>query len=240
VFPNVRSQPFVPQQTLPVVENIGSDRGADFLDRKFRRQPKKRGNGQQQQQQRPPPQTQQQQRQSPPFSDYQKKFEFMERQMAEQKRLLDEALKRKQPSEADLLQKICRELAAEAAARNPGSSQRNVPGNPEQTRSSVPQSAYQSQPSQDQRTDASRGHMETLPDHGLPPPFYRNWSSNARGDLSGGTYQPRTDGGAHQPRPPPEPSTTDQQEASTAASASASAHATSGRASGMPSFSSDF
>ncbi len=108
VFPNVQSQPFIPQtKTLPVVENIGSDRGTDFLDPRFRRQNKKRGNGQQQQQQqRPPPQSQQQQGQSPQFSDYQKKFDFMERQMAEQNRLLDEALKRKQPSEADLLQKI--------------------------------------------------------------------------------------------------------------------------------------
>jgi hypothetical protein len=68
VFPNVQSQPFVPQQTLPIVENLGSDRGTDFLDPRSRRA-KKRGNGQQQQQQqRPPPQTQQQQ--SPPFSDY--------------------------------------------------------------------------------------------------------------------------------------------------------------------------
>jgi hypothetical protein len=31
VFPNVHSQPFVPQQTAPVIENIGSDRGTDFL-----------------------------------------------------------------------------------------------------------------------------------------------------------------------------------------------------------------
>jgi hypothetical protein len=186
VFPNVQSQPFIPQnRSVPIVENIGSNRGADFLDPRSRRQPKKRGNGQQQQQQqRPPPQAQQQQqRQSPQFSDYQKKFEFMERQMAEQKRLLAEALRMKPPSEADLLQKICRELAAQAAARNPGSSQWNVPGPPEHTRSSVPQSAAQSQPSQDQRTDASHGRMETLPDHGLPPPFYRNWSSNARGDF---------------------------------------------------------
>jgi hypothetical protein len=91
VFPNVQSQPFVPQtKTVPVVENIGSDRGTDFLDPRFCRQNKKRGNGQQQQQQRPPPQAQQQQQQqSPPLSDYQKKFEYMERQMAEQKRLLD-------------------------------------------------------------------------------------------------------------------------------------------------------
>jgi hypothetical protein len=61
VFPNVQSQPFVPQQTktVPVVENIGSDRGTDFLDPRSRRQNKKRGNGQQQQQQRPPPQAQQ-------------------------------------------------------------------------------------------------------------------------------------------------------------------------------------
>jgi hypothetical protein len=62
VFPNVQSQPFVPQQTVPIVENIGSDRGTDFLDPRTRRQNKKRGNGQQQQQQqRPPPQAQQQQ-----------------------------------------------------------------------------------------------------------------------------------------------------------------------------------
>jgi hypothetical protein len=129
----------------------------------------------------------------------------MEKQMAEQKRLLAEALSMKPPSEADLLQKICRELAADTAARNSGSSQRNVPGPPEHTRSSAPNSASQSQPSQDQRTETSHGRMETLPDHSLPPPFYRNWSSNARGDLSGGTYRPQTDGGAHQPRPPPEP-----------------------------------
>jgi hypothetical protein len=131
VFPNVQSQPFVPQQTktVLVVENIGSDRGTDFLDPRSRRQNKKRGNGQQQQQQRPPPQAQQQQRQSPQFSDYQKKFEYMERQIAEQKHLLDEALTMKQPSEADLIQKIRRELAAEAAARSRGDSQRNVPGN---------------------------------------------------------------------------------------------------------------
>jgi hypothetical protein len=159
VFPNVQSQPFVPlTKTMPVVENIGSDRGTDLLDPRFRRQNKKRGNGQQQQQQRPPPQTQQ--RQSPPFSDYQKKFDFMERQLAEQKRLLDEALKQKQPSEADLLQKIRRELAAEAAARNPGSSQRNVPGTHEHTQRSFPHSAPQSQPSQDQQTDASHGRVE--------------------------------------------------------------------------------
>jgi hypothetical protein len=90
VFPNVQSQPFVPQTNLvPFVENIGSDRGTDFLDPRSRRQNKKRGNGQQQQQQqRPPPQAQQQQqRQSPPFSDYQKKFDYMERQIAEQKHL---------------------------------------------------------------------------------------------------------------------------------------------------------
>jgi hypothetical protein len=110
VFSNVQSQPFVPQPTpVPVVENIGSDRGADFLDPRTRRQNKKRGNGQQQQQQqRPPPQAQQQQqRQSPPFSDYQKKFEFMEKQIAEQKHLLADAMKMMPPSEADLLQKIC-------------------------------------------------------------------------------------------------------------------------------------
>jgi hypothetical protein len=118
VFPNVQSHPFVPQQTAPVVENIGSDRSTDFPDPRSCRQNKKRGNGQQQQQQHPPPQTQQQQqRQSPPFSDYQKKFEYMEKQMAEQKRLLDEALRGKQPSEADLIQKIRPELAAEAAAQ---------------------------------------------------------------------------------------------------------------------------
>jgi hypothetical protein len=156
VFPNVQSKPFVSQRTVPVVENIGSDRGEDFLDPRSRRQPKKRGNGQQQQQQRPPPQTQQQQRQSPPFSDYQKKFDYMEKQIAEQKRLLAEALRLKPPSEADLLQKIRRELAAEAA-RNPGSSQRNVPGNPDHTRSSAPHSASQSQPSRNQQTDSSHG-----------------------------------------------------------------------------------
>jgi hypothetical protein len=169
VFPNVQSQPFVPQQTVPIVENIGSDRGTDFLDPRTRCQNKKRGNGQQQQQQqRPPPHAQQQQqRQSPPFSDYQKKFDYMERQIAEQKCLLAEALKMKPPSEADLLQKIRRELAAEAAARNPGSSQPNVPGNPEHTQSSTSQPSHQSQPSRTQQTDASHGRVEELPDHGL-------------------------------------------------------------------------
>jgi hypothetical protein len=87
-------------------------------------------------------------------------------------------MKMKPPSEADLIQKICRELAAEAAARNPGSSQWNVPGNPEHTRSSAPQSAAQSQPSRNQQTDTSHGRVEQLPDHGLPTPFYHNWSSN--------------------------------------------------------------
>jgi hypothetical protein len=150
VFPNVQSKPFVPLQTkaVPIVENIGSDRGTDFLDPRTRRQNKKRGNGQQQQQQqRPPPQPQQQQRQSPQFSDYQKKFDYMEKQLAEQKRLLADALRMKPPSEADLIQKIRRELAAEAAVRNPGSSQRNVPGNPEHTQSSTSQPSPQSQPS---------------------------------------------------------------------------------------------
>ena len=160
--------------------------------------------------------------------------------MAEQKRLLDEALKRKQPSEADLLQKIRRELAAETAARNPGSSQWNVPGNPEHTRSSAPHSASQSQPSQNQ-TDASHGRVEELPDHGLPPPFYQNWSSGSRGNLRGGVYRPRTDDGTQNARPPPEQSSPHHQEASASASASASpsANPTSGRASGLPS-SSDF
>jgi hypothetical protein len=159
VFPNVQSQPFVPQtKSVPVVKNIGSDRGTDFLDPRSRCQNKKRGNGQQQKQQRPPPQAQQhQQRQSPQFSDYQKKFDYMERQIAEQKRLLADAMKMKPPSEADLIQKICRELAAEAAVRTPGSSQRNVPGNPEHTRSSTSQPSPQSQPSRDQQTDASHG-----------------------------------------------------------------------------------
>jgi hypothetical protein len=107
VFPNVQSQPFVPHtKPVPIVENIGSDRGTDFMDPRNRRQNKKRGNGQQQQQQRPPPQAQQQQRQSPQFSDYQKKFDYMERQIAEQKRLLAEAMRMKPPSEADLIQKI--------------------------------------------------------------------------------------------------------------------------------------
>ncbi len=193
VFPNVQSQPFVPQtKTVPVVENIGSDRGTDFLDPRTHRQNKKRGNGQQQQQQqRPPPQAQQQQhQQSPQFSDYQKKFDYMERQIAEQRRLLADAMKMKPPSEADLIQKIRRELAAEAAAGNPGSSQRNAPGNPEQTRSSTSQPSHQSQPSRHQQTDASHGRVETLPDHGLPPPFYQNWSSNPRGNLRGGIYRP--------------------------------------------------
>ncbi len=164
----------------------------------------------------------------------------MERQFAEQKRLLDEALKRKQPSEADLIQKIRRELAAETAARNPGSSQRNVPGNPEHTRSSTSQPSPQSQPSQNQQTDASHGREETLPDHRQPPPFYHEYFAR-RGNLDDNVYRPRTDGGTQQPRPPPEQSTTHQQGASTLASApaSASAHETSGQTSGLPS-SSDF
>ncbi len=238
VFPNIQSQPFVPQQTntVPVVENIGSDRGTDFQDPRSRRQNKKRGNGQQQQQQRPPPQAQQQ-RQSPPFSDYQKKFEYMEKQIAEQKRLLAHALRIKQPSEADLIQKIRRELAAETAARGGGSSQRNVPGNPEHTRSSTSQPSPQSQPSQNQPTDASHGRVEELPDHRQPPPFYHEYFA-CRGNLDDGVYQPRTDGGTQQPRPPPEQSTTHQQGAS--APASASANATSGHASGLPPSSSDF
>ncbi len=242
VFPNVQSQPFVPQtKTVPVVENIGSDRGTDFLDPRFRRQKKKRGNGQQQQQQRPPLQAQQQQeQQSPQFSDYQKKFDYMEKQLAEQKRLLADALRMKPPSEADLIQKIRRELAVEAATRNPGSSQRNVPGNPEHTRSSTSQPSPQSQPSRNQQTDASHGRVEQLPDHGLPPPFYQNWSSNPRGILSGGIYRPQTDGGTQQPRPPPEQSAPHQQGASAPTPASASAHATSGQASGLPSYSSEF
>jgi hypothetical protein len=190
VFPNVQSQPFVPQQTAPVVKNIGSDRSTDFPDPRSRRQNKKRGNGQQQQQQHPPPQTQQQQQQqSPRFSDYQKKFEYMDKQMAEQKRLLDEALRQKQPSEADLIQKIRRELAAEAAAQGRGDSQRNVPGNPEHTRSSASQSAPQSQPLQNQQPDASHGRVEELPDHRRPPPFYEDFLG-PRGNLSGGVYQP--------------------------------------------------
>jgi hypothetical protein len=165
VFPNVQSQTFVPQQTkaLPTVESIGSDRGTDFQDPRTYRQNKKCGNGQQQQQ-RPPPQAQQQQRQSPQFSDYQKKFEYMEKQIAEQKHLLDEALRRKQPSEADLIQKIRRELAAETAAKGRGDSQRNVPGHPEHTQSSASQPSSQSQPSQNQQTNASHGRVEELPD----------------------------------------------------------------------------
>jgi hypothetical protein len=157
VFPNVQSQSFVPQQTktVPTVENIGSDRGTDFQDPRTRRQNKKCGNGQQQQQ-RPPPQAQQQ-RQSPQFSDYQKKLDYMDRQIAEQKRLLDEALRRKPPSEADLIQKIRRELAAEAAAKGRGDSQRNVPDRPEHTQSSASQLPPQSQPSQNQQTNASHG-----------------------------------------------------------------------------------
>jgi hypothetical protein len=244
VFPNVQSQSFVPQQTnmVPVVENIGSDPGTDFQDPRSRRQNKKRGNGQQQQQQRPPPQTQhQQQRQSPPFSDYQKKFEYMEKQIAEQKRLLADALRIKQPSEADLIQKIRRELAAEAAAKSRGDSQRNVPGNPERTRSSTSQPSPQKQPSQNQQTDVSHGRVEELPDHGRTPPFYQDYLG-PRGNLSGGVYRPRTDGGTQQPRPPQEQSSPHQQGASASASApaSASAHATSGQASGLPSFSSEF
>ncbi len=244
VFPNVQSQPFVPQQTktVPVVKNIGSDRGTDFQDPRSRRQKKKRGTGQQQQQQqRPPPQAQQQQRQSPPFTDYQKKFEYMEKQIAEQKRLLANAMRIKQSSEADLIQKICRELAAESAAKSRGDSQRNVPGNPEHTPSSTSQPSLQSQPSQNQQTDASHGQVEELPDHGRPLPFYQDYLG-PRGNLYGGVYRPGTDGGPQQPRPPPEQSTPHQQGASASATApaSASANATSGRASGLPSSSTDF
>ncbi len=243
VFPNVQSQTFVPQQTntLPNVENMGSDRGADFQDPRTCRQNKKRGNGQQQQQQRPPPQSQQQQRQSPQFSDYQKKFDYMEGQIAKQKCLLDEALKRKQPSEADLIQKICRELAAEASAKGRGDSQRNVPGCPEHPQSSASQHSPQSQPSQNQQPTASNGRVEELPDHGQPPPFYHDYFAR-RGNLSDGIYRPRTEGGNQQPRPPLEQSTPHQQGASASASApaSASANVTSGQASGLPSFSSEF
>ena len=129
---------------MPIVENIGSDHGTDFQDPRTHRQNKKRGNGQKQQQ-RPPPPPQQQQRQSPQFLNYQRKFVDMERQMTEQKGLLDEALKRKQPSEADLIQKIHRQLAVEAAAKGQGDSQRNVPGRPKHTTGS------DSQPSQNQQ-----------------------------------------------------------------------------------------
>jgi hypothetical protein len=227
---------------VPVVVNIGSDRGTDFLNPRSRRQNKKCGNGQQQQQQQcPPPQAQQQQRRSPPFSDYQKKFDFMERQIAEQRCLLADAMKMKQPSEADLIQKIRRELAAEAAAKSRGDSQRNVPGNPEHTRSSASQSAPQSQPSQSQQADATHGQEEELPDPRQPPPFYHDYFAR-RGNLDDGVYRPRTDGGTQQPRPPPEQSTTHQQgaSASPSAPASASAQATSEQASGLPPFPSDF
>jgi hypothetical protein len=166
----------------------------------------------------------------------------MEKQIAEQKRLLADALRMKPPSEADLIQKIRRELAAEAAARNPGSSQQNVPGNPEQTQSSTSQQSPQSQPSQNQQTDASHGRVETLPDHRQPPPFYHDYFARRR-NLDDGVYRPRTDGGPQNPRPPPEQSTPHHQGTSASASAptqaSASASATSGRASGLPS-SSDF
>jgi hypothetical protein len=242
VFPNVRSQTFVPQQTnnLPFVANVGSDHGTDFQDPRTCRQNKKRGNGQQQQQQqRPPPQAQQQQRQSPQFSDYQKKFDYMERQIAEQKRLLDEALKRKQPSKADLIQKIRRELAAEAAAKGRGDSQRNIPDRPEHTQGSASQPSPQSQPSQNPQSTAFDGRVENLPDHGRPPPFYHDYFA-PRGNLNGGVYWPRTDGGTQQPRPPPEQSSPHRQGASASAPASPSAGATSGQASGLPSFSSEF
>jgi hypothetical protein len=221
VFPNVQSQSFVPQQTktAPVVKNIGSDRSTDFQDPRSRRQNKKCVNGQQQQQQRPQPQAQQQQqRQSPPFSDYQKKFDYMEKQIAEQKRLLADAMRMKPPSETDLIQKICRELAAEAAAKSQGDSQRNVPGNPEHTRSSASQQSPQSQPSQNQQPDASHGRVEKLPDHGRSLPFYQDYLG-PRGNLYGSVYQPRTDGGTQQPRLPPEQSSPHQQGASASASA---------------------
>jgi hypothetical protein len=144
----------------------------------------------------------------------------MERQIAEQKRLLDEALKQKQPSEADLIQKIRQQLAAEAAAKGRGDSQRNVPGRPEHTQSSASQPSTQSQPSQNQQPTASHGQVEELPDHGPPPPFYHDYFA-PRGNLRDGIYRPRTDGGSQQPRPPPEQSTPHQQGASASASASA-------------------
>jgi hypothetical protein len=174
VFPNVRSQTFTPQQTitLPFVKNIGSDCGTDFQGPRTCRQNKKRGNGQQQQQQLLPPQTQQQ-RQSPQFSDYQKKFEYMERQIAEQKRLLEEALKRKQPS------------------KGPGDSYRNVPEQAGQTQGSASQPYRHSQPSQNQQPPGPEGRIEELPDQGRPPPFYTNYFA-PRGNLNDGIYRPLT------------------------------------------------
>jgi hypothetical protein len=238
VFPNVQSKPFVPQHTLPVVENIGSDRGVDFQDPRTRRQNKKRGNGQQQQQQRPPPQAQQQQRQSPPFSDYQKKFEFMERQIAEQKRLLDEALKRKQPSEADLIQKIRRELAAEAAAKGPGGSFRNAPGHAGQTQGSASQPSRHSQPSQNQPPPGPEGRVEELPDHGRPPPFYTNYFAS-RGNLDDGVYRPRSGSRQQQPPPPPPEQTVPPQSATSASAPPQSGASESASTSARPEASAD-
>ncbi len=105
----------------------------------------------------------------------------------EQKRLLDEALKWKQPSEADLIQKICHELAAEAAVNGRRDSQQNVPGCPEKTPGSASQPLPQSQPSQNQQTTSSNGRVEELPDHGQPPPFYHDYFA-PRGNLSDGIY----------------------------------------------------
>jgi hypothetical protein len=81
----------------------------------------------------------------------------MERQIAEQKRLLVKALKQKQPSEADLIQKIHQAFAAEAAAKGQGDSQGNVDSRPEHTQSSASQPSPQSQPSQNQQSTASNG-----------------------------------------------------------------------------------
>jgi hypothetical protein len=230
VFPNVRSQTFTPQtNTLPFVENIGSDCGADFQDPRTRCQNKKRGNGQQQQQ-RPPPPPQQQQRQSPQLSDYQKMFEYMERQIAEQKLLLDEALKRKQPSEADLIQKICRELAAEAAAKGPGDSFRNVPEQAGQTQGSASQPSRHSQPSQNQQPPGPEERVEELLDHGRPPPFYHDYFT-PRGNLSDGIYRPRSGSRQQQPPPPPPEQTAPPQ---------SGAEASSELPSGIPSFSFGF
>ncbi len=115
-------------------------------------------------------------------------------------------------------------MAAEAAAKGRGDSQRNVPGHPEHTQSSASQPPPQSQPSQNQQPTAFHGRVEELPDHGQPPPFYHDFFAR-RGNLSDGIYRPRTDGSHQQPRPPPEQSTPHQQGASALASAPAPASA---------------
>jgi hypothetical protein len=136
----------------PSVEDIGSDRADDFRDNpKACRQGRKRGNGQQPQQQRPPPSPHQQQQQSSQFAEYQKKFDLLQKQLADQKREIEEQKKKKVNFEADLIQKICRELGAENARIGRGDSSTNVPGPNGPTLGSQPaQPSDTSRPSQEQ------------------------------------------------------------------------------------------